>query len=96
MKGECAKSERRNGVRAVFGERRGWDVVATEKIEGEFEGSRRDCARLDAGDGKEVNGLGRKGPWESGGMMARGMGGEKEATAKRKHRAGEEGDIKGR
>jgi len=43
-----------------------------------------------------VNGFGRKEPWESGGMMARGMGGEKEAAAKRKHRAGEEGDIGGR
>lgn len=34
MKGECAKSERRNGVRAVFGEHGGWDVVATEANRG--------------------------------------------------------------
>lgn len=46
---------------------------------------------------KEGKGFGRKEiREESGGMIARGIGGEKEAAAKRKHRAGEEGDIGGR
>lgn len=78
MKGKRAET--------VFGERAG---VTTERKEGEPEGRQKKRKAWRQRRIKEGKGFGRKEiREESGGMIARGICGEKEAIAKRMHGVG--------